>query len=427
MTAVAGVVLAAGALAASLAPGPRVRLPTAADAVTIIPEAQTIFFDDAIETRLPGRVEDLEQVRVSLGLDGRPVAVEVEQRLTVHGLGDFEFRVPGPAADVEPLPESRSQPGLRRGSVIWQGFSPGERVVGATMTMFPQEEEKRLPVRASIAMTIGGRPVDGVTPLTGALDIRVTLTNTTPIPIEVKDAAVDPVAAGAALDAVRGALRDGRRPVPGRGGVPEALSVSGKVGSRTEAYEAPFRYGVRISLPRERVSELQSGGRLSEEGAAWVVDWEGRLGGSIGDAGSLEETLTLTGNAAGLTMPGLTMEVAPVPPAAGVVGPPAGAPSWRQWAARTSPGAAERRSMLRRLMGAMWRTALLRQYDDYLGNPDPLGPARTTYSFVLDPPDAVAAPPPVQPRAPAGPLTVVGAALGGLALAFGALLVWARS
>jgi hypothetical protein len=77
------------------------------------------------------------------------------------------------------------------------------------------------------------------------------------------------------------------------------------------------------------------------------------------------------------------------------------------------------------IMDTLWRTARLRQFDAYLGDPDPTGPARTIYRFVLAPapPPAPAAP----PFSSGGPLRVLAGAGLVLVLALGALVVWSRS
>src|SRR6266496_6216393 len=126
---VAGAMVGVGLLGevAHGAPG-SVRLPTEADALAYAPNSETILFGAlGVETRLPGPVDDREQVSVGLALDGSITKVRVAQRLTITGVGDFSFKVPGPARDVRSLPESASTPGLRKGALLWQGFAAGRK------------------------------------------------------------------------------------------------------------------------------------------------------------------------------------------------------------------------------------------------------------------------------------------------------------
>jgi hypothetical protein len=77
------------------------------------------------------------------------------------------------------------------------------------------------------------------------------------------------------------------------------------------------------------------------------------------------------------------------------------------------------------IMDTMWRTARLRQFDAYLGNPDPTGPASTVYRFVLSPVSAAVNTP------VAGAGTGVVGAIAGAAIAIvvvgGAVVLWSRS
>src|SRR5207244_4677075 len=104
-------------------------------------------------------VADDEVITVGFDAAGAPDSIQVDQRLTLMGLGDFEIRVPGPAMDVRALPGSAELPGLRKGAVLWQGFSSGTKLLAATMHLFPNLEAPRLPLRFSLSMTVGGAPL----------------------------------------------------------------------------------------------------------------------------------------------------------------------------------------------------------------------------------------------------------------------------
>jgi hypothetical protein len=101
-----------------------------------------------LPTRMPPGVQvtNEQEVLVDLAHDGRVVRVRVRQRLTLSGVGDYFFQVPAPVRDVRALPESQGEPGLRQGAVLWQGFSPGERVLAAEIELDPRAAARALPL-----------------------------------------------------------------------------------------------------------------------------------------------------------------------------------------------------------------------------------------------------------------------------------------
>src|SRR4051812_41848280 len=142
------VLLAAGPLVApaARANGVAIDLPPAEGPTTAVPPFQPT---GALRTerRLPrGRIESDERVQVRVDPAGAPVAVSVRQRLELRGPGDYSLAVPGPIADVEPAPGSAVPPGLRSGALIWQGFSPGHRVLAADLRLRPREAAAALPL-----------------------------------------------------------------------------------------------------------------------------------------------------------------------------------------------------------------------------------------------------------------------------------------
>jgi hypothetical protein len=400
--------------------GTNVRLPTGRDAIALVPGADDILLGAGFEERqFPGRVADVEIVHVDLDTDGAVAAVQVTQRLTLSGLGDFSFRIPGPVANLEPLPEAQSVPGLRRGSVIWQGFSPGERVLGARMDLYPEVEAAHLPLRIELSLTVGGAPPRPETLASGPFELRIRIENTTPIATRVTEADADPAAAAEALDAIAARLREGDRPVPGRRGIPKAIPATGQAGTRTVQIEAPFEVRGDVDFPPGTISGLAvQGGRLKGTGSG--VAFGRRLGGG----GSLAAEVRVTGTARNLSLPGLVLTAWPAPPAASTVAPPDGAATWT--GAVEAGVAPDGRVMLAAAMDAMWRTARLRVFDAYLGSPDPNGPVSTTYSFALNPPRAAVIVPPPAPKALGG-FGIALAAAAGLALLFAVGLLWAHA
>ena len=401
-------------------PANRIQLPTEANAIAFAPGSNTIFFgEQGIELQLPGPVSDVEHVAVDLDTNGSMSAIRVVQRLTLQGLGDFSFRVPGPATNVEALPESQSRPGVRRGALIWQGFSPGKKLLAARMELFPEEEALRFPLRFRLAIMVGGRPVDLNERASGPLDITLTVTNVSATPVVVRDGKASSVALAPVLDTVRSILRRGDRPKPGQGGIPTSISVSGDVSSRPEAVEAPFRVEGTISFPPGTVRTLSTrGGRIESGSGGDRVTFSSLLGGGK----PIQLTVGVSGEATNMPLPNIELTASTAAPSPDLVKGPGGG-SWTEAAA--GPADLDGRDMLRRLMDVMWMVARIRQFDAYLGNPQPLGPARTSYTIRLAPPAKAVA---TAPASPGGsPLGAVTASLFALAVLFGLALLWAHS
>ena len=94
---------------------------------------------------------------------------------------------------------------------------------------------------------------------------------------------------------------------------------------------------------------------------------------------------------------------------------------------RIRPSAFDGPRMLSLLAETMWEVARLRQFEAYLGNPDPSGESESTYLFRLSPrvapPPAVAPPPPPRP----GPIGIAAFGLAVVALLTGLGVLWSRS
>jgi hypothetical protein len=173
-----------------------------------------------LPSHAPGPVADDEVVHVGLAADGGVRSVTVDQQLRLTGLGDFEVRVLGPVTDVVGVPGASPQPGLRLGTVIWQGFSPGAKVLRATMTLNPVNERDRLPVR------LGPGP---------------TVTNAAVVSVQVAQGSPEPAAVRSLVASVRAALAAGVAPVPGAGGIPASLPSSGPVTLVRRTVHVPLR------------------------------------------------------------------------------------------------------------------------------------------------------------------------------------------
>jgi hypothetical protein len=420
---VAGACALVVALAGTSAAAPStVKLPTEFDALAFAPSSQTILFGQlGIETRLPGPVEDREQVLVGLSTDGSVARVQVTQRLILFGTGDFSFKVSGPARDFETLPESGEQPGLRKGALLWQGFAAGQKVLAARVDLFPTQEAQRLPVRFSLRMAVGGRPLKPGAVASGPLELGLGIENISAVPIGITDAEANPATLAPVLDSLQRLVASGRRPIPGTNGIPERIPVSGLVTQRQEKVEVPFEVEGRLRFPAQSVKGLRvTGGEAAREGPDVEVRFSARLGG--GAEGRFD--LRLTGQASRLRLPNIEVTGEPILPLARMLRPPVG----RSWvrAVAFEPSSVDGRRMLGLAMDVLWRVARLRQFDAYLGNPDIDGSSTSSYTFRFPPlvqRAAGAAPGPTR----ADPLTIAVAVLLLALLALGLVLLWAHS
>src|SRR5439155_12308391 len=220
-----------------------------------------------------------------------------------------------------------------------------------------------------------------------------------------------------ALDATRAALRRHERPAPGSR-LPTSLTATGPASSRTEQLEAPFRIEGGVVFPHGTITGLRASGRLVGSSQPRAVGFGGELGGGA----PLGETIRVTGDAHRLALPTIEIRAVPAPPLPSSVAPPSGG----TWTAYAASHPARSQQMVSLLLETLWKTARLASFDAYLGNPDPFGPARSTYAFRLALPErgpgvALSA---ASRLHPFGIVLVTLLALLGLA---GAAIAWSRA
>ena len=92
-----------------------------------------------------------ELIAVGTDGEGRVVSVDATQRLVLAKVGDYRLSVPAPAEDVEAGPGSESSPGLRRGAILWAGFSGGRKVLSAKASLEPGATALLLPLRLRVS------------------------------------------------------------------------------------------------------------------------------------------------------------------------------------------------------------------------------------------------------------------------------------
>jgi hypothetical protein len=320
------------------------------------------------ETRFPGRLSSSQLVRVTIDSTGRPFRVVDVDRIVIARKGDYSFVVAAPVEDVRRTAGSGSEPGLRAGAVVWQGFSPRRRVVAASITLRTRVAVPALPLRVEI---------DGS---------AVQLVNATSAAATTVDAIIPAASLAGALDAAKAALEAGA-PTPA-----PVVEATGAV------------RGVRLlaRVPLKVRGTIRYAGRPPRQVAAVLGAAPVRIDGS-GDLKELELSVS-------------------VPEPASVLRPP-GARHWLDLASsgRLPGGRRGTRLAVNRLLAA----ALALQYRQFLPNPDLNGSTRSSYRYELA--ERVRAPLAARSDDGSGwlvPLALALALAGALACA---LVLWAHS
>jgi hypothetical protein len=320
--AVAASAVLAGSAAA--APPQRVLLPPA---TTPLGDGRPPLASGAapLETRFRGPISSGERISVDVGPRGTPVAVRVLQRLVVRGMGDFVMGVHAPLTSVRPAPGSQSEPGRRTGLVLWQGFSPGGKVLAAEIGLDRAAAAPVLPLRVSLRTTGNA--------------VVLTLVNQTAVTAQSFTAKAVPLDAARALDALRRAGSHGRTPLN---------AYVGLLGT-------PRTTQRRIVVPFAVRGVLRAG--TATKRFALVL----RRRANIAIVGSGRPAFSL-----------LARPLAPNPR-------PPGARTWvgAVRAGRIRDG----RALLELAADSYLRAARLHQYQRFLANPDPTGTPTATYAY----------------------------------------------
>jgi len=420
-------------LALAAAPGvtaARIDLPTPADLTS--PELPILQPrpGETETTTVPGPVSDDEKVHIGLDPTGALASVMIDQTLTLHGTGDFDIIMPGPATRVVGPADQAVQPGLRRGEILWNGFSPGVKTLRSTVTMDPTFEKFHLPLAFSVRFLQNGRQVQ--LPVSGPVRIEISISNETGRQIVMKDAVPGASDLADLLESLRREIGSGRRPIAGRRGVPRSVAATSSVGTRSEQVFVPIRVGGTISFPEGTISVSDVSGATQMPGMVLPTGAGGtqppgpavtafrfdallpsaRAGGAV--------TITLDGSGSGLGAPRFDVHAAGALPDARSLDPgPTG--SWRK-ALAGSPSDTQRYSLMF-AQKTMWQVLLLSEVDAHLGNPGK-GPSRTTFYFTSEKVSASPRVAPVERLKPEALALVLVAA----ALAIGnAALLWTRS
>jgi hypothetical protein len=324
-----------------------------------------------LEQRLPlsAGVDSRERVAAEVLADGTVVGVRVVQRLTLTGTGDYFFMVPAPLRDARAGPGSQSEPGFRRGGVIWQGFANRRRVLVADAEIVPGSAAQALPLRLELRATVDGRPLARDERRSGHLRLELRLLNTTGVPAQAFTArpagraAVRTIAARIAAQVRRGETPD--QPV---------LEVEGPIRRRTVTVDAPLVVTGEVRLPTRGLDgAVVRGGSLVRSAHGVAVRFRLVLGGP----GRPSATVVLTGSARAAAFPRAVLTAEPSASAAVARSVVHGSPQ--------ATADAVGRTLL--------SLARVRQYDAFLANPAPGGTVHAVYSFRTVEPSPVTATP----------------------------------
>jgi hypothetical protein len=329
--------------------------------------------------------------RVGTGVDsrGRVVSVRALERLHLTGTGDYLIVVSAPVLDVRMGPGSQSEPGQRRGQILWSGFSAKRRLLVSDAKLRPGPVRPYLPLRRE-AQREGDR-------------YELTLTNATTTGEVAFQGAGSPKELAALLDRTR------RDSLAHRRLRPAYVTIRGAVSQRPgkTRISAPLR--VEGSLRFPSAPTAASGGMLDGRTVRFAF--------VLGDRQPLSRRIVVSGGGE----PKLSLVARPDAVVRGLA--PPGARSWSAALARR-PLPAD--ALLKRLIETRMELVRSDQFQGFLSNPDQLGSDRTVYVYATTAaPKAVATP--VGSSSGGGPLTLL-LAVGGAVVAAGvALVTWAHS
>jgi hypothetical protein len=121
---------------------------------TVLPQVPPLAPKTSGVLPLPPRffrqLSNRERIVVRLDEDGKPHSVRVLQTIVLKRLGDYVLTIPAPVLSVNPGPGTESQPGQRENQILWEGFSPGRRVLAAWADLRVAESVAGLPVEVNV-------------------------------------------------------------------------------------------------------------------------------------------------------------------------------------------------------------------------------------------------------------------------------------
>jgi len=312
-----------------------------------------------LSARLLGRLETRERIVVGLDAVGKPHSIRVLQGILIKGLGDYVFAVPAPVRAVTPGPGTESVPGQRENQILWEGFSPGHRVLAAWADLRVGESAHSLPIRVKVETTVDGTRLAADESRSGKLKVILTITNATVVEARSFEAEPEPVSLAQVVDRIRAAIR--------RDVFAEGVNVGFFNGL------TPVRQRVAAPLHVEGTLSFAQGTARIPGARDGVARFSERLDGLRRARLRIE----LDGQAVNATAPKVALRVTTA--AVGDPVTPPGGSSWASALRRHELGNARR--LLARAIALELTYARTRQYDTFLASPDQAGPASATYVY----------------------------------------------
>jgi hypothetical protein len=295
--------------------------------------------------RFLGQLANRERVVVGLEDDGTPHSVRVLQTIVVKRLGNYVFAIPAPVRSVEPGPGTESQPGRRQNQVLWQGFSPGRRMLSAWADLRPAESVGSLPLRIRVKTEVAGTRLAPGEKRSGDLRVTLVAENATGVKAESFKAEPDPVDLKVVLGRIRSAIR--------RDVFAEGLNV------RLRSPATPVAVPVTAPLRLEGTLRFAPGTVQLSGARDGIV----RISGRVDGLRRSRLRLVLRGRALNAAPPRLELRVST-----------ANIPD-------TVTRSQDLRTQLTRTIALELTYARARQYDMFLASPDQTGPSSTTYVY----------------------------------------------
>ena len=292
-----------------------------------------------------GRLASRERVVVGLENDGTPHSVRVLQTLVVTRPGNYVFTVPAPVQSVLAGPGTESPPGRRTNQILWQGFSPGERVLAAWADLRPAESVGSLPVRVQVKTEVDGAELAPGEKRSGDLRVSLIVENATAATAQSFTAQPNPVDLALVLGRIRSAIR--------RDVTAEGLNI------RLTGPSTPVEARVAAPLRIDGTLTFAPGTARIRGAPGGVIRVSGRLDGVRRTRLDYE----LRGQALNASAPRLNLRVQ----TANIPDP-------------VKPSQ-DPRTRLAGTIALELTYARRRQYDMFLANPDQTGPSTTTYVY----------------------------------------------
>jgi hypothetical protein len=273
--------------------------------------------------------------------------------------------------------------------ILWEGFSPGRRVLAAWADLRPAESARSLPIRVALVTEVDGRPLRTGEKRSGDLRVTLTVSNVTGANASSFTADPEPVSLRQVLSRIRGAMR--------RGVFAEGLNI----GIRSPA--TPVRERVAAPLRVEGTLRFARGSvrlRGAPEGTVHVA-------GMLDGVRRNQLRLVLRGRAVNASPPKLDLRAhtAAIPD-------------------RTKPSQSPREQLARTIELEL-TYARKRQFDMFLASPDLTGKSSTVYVY-----RTAVAPRAAPPTTGGGGGHMIGWVILGLGLAAAvpaAAVAWAHS